>query len=163
MLKVTPEQAPRRIADVLGRLKDLERAAAKDQSRSSENQASDLIDKGKLVTAGNAVFLLAQVQTDGLKTLRDLADVIMNKKKDLGGVALVAVAGGKAQLVVKIKKALSATLNARDLATAGGKVLGGGGGGRGDMAVAGGPNIEDTADALLKVERAITETLEGAS
>ena len=161
VLKVTGDQVPRRVADMLARLKELERAAARDQSKSADTMADTLVEKGRTITAGSAEFLLAEAEADGQKTLRDLADVIMNKRKDYGGVALVAVAGGKALLAVKLAKHMTDRLNARDLANAGGKMLGGGGGGREDMAVAGGSRTEGVADALVEIEKAIREKLEG--
>lgn len=163
LLKVTGEELPRRVTEVLARLKELERAAARDKSRSAQSMAADIIESGKLLSAGGKRFLLARLDSEDLKSLRDLADVIMNKKKDLGGVALAARAGDKAQLVVKVEKSLSSRLNARDLAGAGGRMLGGGGGGRADMAVAGGSRVEGLEDALLEVEKAITRNLGEAS
>ena len=114
-----------------------------------------MAETGRTVTVAGARFLLIEAPDEAMKILRDLADVIMNMKKDLCGVALAASGGGKAQLVVKLTKSMTDKLNARDLAGAGGKMLGGGGGGRDDMGVAGGPRVEGTADALLEVQSAI--------
>ena len=161
ILKVKAEEVPGRISDLVGRLKEFERAAARDQSKSSEKTAEDLIEQGRTVSAGGSEFLFARISDEDAGALRDLADVIMNKKK-LGGVALVASAGEKAQLVVKIDKALTDRLNARELANAGGRMLGGGGGGRADMAVAGGSRVESMDAALSAVEKALMEKLEGS-
>ena len=155
MLKIGPDALPRRVADITAKLKELERAAARDQSKSSEVLARELAETGRTITVGDVRFLLIEAPGEAMKILRDLADVIMNMKKDLGGVALAASGGGKAQLVVKLAKSMTDKLNARDLAGAGGKMLGGGGGGRDDMGVAGGPRVEGTAGALVEVERAI--------
>jgi alanyl-tRNA synthetase len=160
ILKVKAEDLPERISGMLGRLKELERAAAKDQSRSLEKVAADLIEKGRTVSAGGSEFLFARPASD-TGALRDLADVIMNKKK-LAGVVLVASSGSKAQLVVKLDKAMTDRLNAKDLANSGGKMLGGGGGGRDDMAVAGGSRVESMDEALSEVEKALMEKLEGS-
>ena len=160
LLKVKSEAVPDRINELLGRLKELERAAAKDRTKSAEGVARELIEGGHTVSVDGIEFILAYVESEDAKGLRDLADVIMNKKK-VGGVALVARSGDKAQLVVKIDKALTDRLNAKELAGAGGKMLGGGGGGRDDMAVAGGPAVEGIQDALAEVEKAIVRKLEG--
>jgi alanyl-tRNA synthetase len=161
ILKVKAEEVPGRISDLMERLKEFERAAAIDQAKSSEKTAVDLIEQGRTVSAGGSEFLFAQISSEDAGALRDLADVIMNKK-NLGGVALVASAGEKAQLVVKIDKALTDRLNAKDLANAGGRMLGGGGGGRADMAVAGGSRVESMDEALSAVEKAVMEKLEGS-
>lgn len=163
LLKVKAEQVPKRVGDLAARLRELERSVSVEQARSAEVTADVVIDRGKLVEAGGMEFLFAQVEAEGVKTLRDLADVVMNKKKGLSGVALVAVVGDRAHLVVKIARAVAGKLNARDLAGAGGRMLGGGGGGRDDMAVAGGSRTEGSSDALLEVEKAILEELEGTA
>ena len=74
------------------------------------------------------------------KELKGMADEI---KRQIGSgvVALVAVADGKASLVVGVTDDLTKRLNAVDLVKVGSAVLGGqGGGGRPDMAQAGGPD-----------------------
>jgi alanyl-tRNA synthetase len=161
MLKVADDAVPSRIKDVLGRVKELERAAARDHSKSADGLADQLIEQGTKIDAGGAEFLLAEAGAESQKSLRDLADVIINKRKDLAGVALVGVAGSKAGLVVKIGKQAAGRLNARELADAGGRMLGGGGGGRDDMAVAGGPKTDGTRAALVEIEKAVKERLEG--
>jgi alanyl-tRNA synthetase len=161
LLKVKAEAVPRRVSEILDRVRELERAAARDESKSVEGQAARVLEEGRTVSIGGRSFLFAQLDAERQKSMRDLADVILNKKKDLGAVALAAAAGSKAQLVVKVASELADRLDARELATVGGRVLGGGGGGRQDMAVAGGSNVEGMADALLAVEKAIEEKLEG--
>jgi alanyl-tRNA synthetase len=71
-------------------------------------------------------------------------------------VALVAVADGKASLVVGVTDDLTKRLNAVELVKVGSAALGGqGGGGRPDMAQAGGPDASRANEALAAIERAI--------
>lgn len=161
LLKVKGDAVPVRLREMLGRLKELERSAARDRSRSTAGDAKRLAGGAKRTSVGGAEFIFAVAGPEDAKTLRDLADVIMNSEKGLRGVALAAAAGEKAQLVVKIDKAFTDRLNARELADAGGRVLGGGGGGREDMAVAGGSNVEGLQDALDEVARRIEHELGG--
>jgi alanyl-tRNA synthetase len=79
-------------------------------------------------------------------------------KKQIGSgvIALVGVAEGKASLVVAVSDDLTARLNAVDLVRAGAAVLGGkGGGGRPDMAQAGGPEAAKADAAIAEIEAEI--------
>ena len=67
-------------------------------------------------------------------------------------VSIVSVSDGKANLVVGVTKNLVKSINAIDLVKSGGIKLGGrGGGGRPDMAQAGGPNTDNGQEALDKI------------
>jgi alanyl-tRNA synthetase len=159
LLKVKQDQVPSRLADVLAKLKELERASARDDSRAIGARAREAVESGRTVAIGNTRVLLAALAGEGQKTLRDMADLIIGKC-DHEVVALAGDADGKAQLVVKVEKQLSKAVDARELAAAGGAVLGGGGGGRPDMAVAGGSNVQALEAALGEVLAALSATLE---
>jgi len=84
--------------------------------------------------------------------LKPLADDI-KAKMGSGVVALVAVNDGKASLVVSVTDDLTKKFSAVDLVKVGAEALGGkGGGGRPDMAQAGGPNGGDAAKAVAAIE-----------
>ena len=73
-----------------------------------------------------------------------------------GVVALVASGEGKASLVVAVTDDLTDKISAVDLVRAGAQALGGkGGGGRADMAQAGGPDGAKADDALAAIEKAL--------
>ena len=79
-------------------------------------------------------------------------------KKTLGSgvVAIATVSDGKAALVVGVTEDLVSRFSAVELVQAGAAALGGkGGGGRPDMAQAGGPDGSRLAEALAAVEQAI--------
>ena len=87
-------------------------------------------------------------------------------KKQLGsGVAvLIAVNDGKASLVVGVTDDLTANLSAVDLVRAGSAAVGGkGGGGRPDMAQAGGPDGDKAAAAIAAIEATLDSMLETAA
>ncbi|MDP6590892.1 MAG: alanine--tRNA ligase [Alphaproteobacteria bacterium] len=89
---------------------------------------------------------------------RELRPMVDGLKKKLGsGVcAIVAVGDGKAALVVGVSEDLTARISAVDLARAGAAALGGkGGGGRPDMAQAGGPDGANADAALQAIETAL--------
>ena len=95
-------------------------------------------------------------RVDGASS-RDLKAMVDDLKRSGEGVyAVVAVTGGKASLVVGVTESLAATFNAVDLVRSGAAALGGkGGGGRPDMAQAGGPDGGKADAALAAVEEAI--------
>jgi len=105
----------------------------------------------------NGVKLIARsVSGIELKDLRSLAD---EGKKQVGSgvVAIVAVSGdGKAGIVVGVTNDLTSRFNAVDLVKKGAEALGGkGGGGRPDMAQAGGPDGSKADAALKAIEAAL--------
>jgi len=68
-------------------------------------------------------------------------------------VVLVGTADGKASLVVAVTNDLTARVDAIDLVRIGAEALGGkGGGGRPDMAQAGGPDVSRAGEALARIE-----------
>ncbi len=89
------------------------------------------------------------------KELKSLADDL-KKQVGSGVVALVSVSGGKASVVVGVTEDLTGRVNAVDLVRAGSEAVGGkGGGGRPDMAQAGGPDGAKGQAALDAIETAL--------
>jgi alanyl-tRNA synthetase len=107
-------------------------------------------------TVGDVKLMARAVEGIELKDLRSLAD---EGKKQVGSgiVAIVGVTGdGKAGIVVGVTADLVARFNAVDLVKKGAEALGGkGGGGRPDMAQAGGPDGSKADAALAAIEAAL--------
>ena len=106
---------------------------------------------------GGDIKLMARtVEGIDLKDLRSLADE-GKKKVGSGVVAIVGVTGdGKAGIVVGVTNDLVARFNAVELVRKGAEALGGkGGGGRPDMAQAGGPDGSKADAALKAIEAAL--------
>ena len=158
-LKVAPRDLPERIAALL------------DDRRKLEREISDL--RKKLVTSGSggstkqdfkdvAGIAFSGRVLDGVpaKDLKGLADEIM-QSLGTGVVALVSVADAKASLVVNVARDLTDRVDAVALVRAGSEAVGGkGGGGRPDMAQAGGPDGDKAEDALLSIENALRAAFE---
>jgi len=86
------------------------------------------------------------------KDLKPMADDLKTQIGS-GVIALIAVNDGKASIVVGVTKDLTANIDAVDLVRVGSEALGGkGGGGRPDMAQAGGPNGNAANDAVSAIE-----------
>jgi alanyl-tRNA synthetase len=107
-------------------------------------------------TVGDIRLMARSVAGIELKDLRGLADE-GKKKVGSGVVAIVGVTGeGKAGLVVGVTPDLTERFNAVDLARKGAEALGGkGGGGRPDLAQAGGPDGSKADAALAAIEAAL--------
>ncbi|MDP6707432.1 MAG: alanine--tRNA ligase, partial [Alphaproteobacteria bacterium] len=106
----------------------------------------------------NGIAFRAQ-RLDGVPA-KELRAMIDAAKRDLGSgvVALVAVNEGKAALSVGVTADLTGRLDAVSLVKAGAEAVGGkGGGGRPDMAQAGGPDGAAADEALAAIEKAIVE------
>jgi len=101
---------------------------------------------------GNVSYIGKVLEGVSAKDLKPMADE-MKAKIGSGVVALIAVAEGKASLVVAVTPDLTDRISAVDLVKAGAEALGGkGGGGRPDMAQAGGPNAGDAPKAIAAIE-----------
>src|SRR5205085_7789291 len=107
-------------------------------------------------TVGDIKLMARAVSGIEMKDLKSLAD---EGKKQLGSgvVAIVGVTGeGKAGIVVGVTEDLTKRFNAVDLVKKGAEALGGkGGGGRPDMAQAGGPDGAKAEAALAAIEAAL--------
>ena len=151
MLKSNP-------AELAGRVK-----ALSDEKKKLENEVANL--RKQLATGGagggsnddikdiGGVKFIAKV-LPGIpaKDLKGMADEL-KKKLGSGVVALIATDEDKASIVVAVTEDLTDKINAVDLVKAGAEALGGkGGGGRPDMAQAGGPNGSAANDALEKIQ-----------
>ena len=153
-LKVPLEEMPGRIEELLDERKKLERdlsgAKKKLAMGGGKSEAGD-------VRQVNGVKLLARALSGiELKDLRSLAD---EGKRQVGSgvVAIVATSeDGKAGIVVGVTDDLTKRFNAVELVKKGAEALGGkGGGGRPDMAQAGGPDGSKAEDALKAIEAAL--------
>jgi alanyl-tRNA synthetase len=156
-LKSPLEELPTRIGALLDERKKLERDLAdarKKLAMGGGAQASGG-DNG-VRSVGNIKFLARAVSGIDIKDLKSLAD---EGKKQLGSgvVALVGVTDeGKAGIVVGVTNDLTARFNAVDLVKKGAEALGGkGGGGRPDMAQAGGPDGAKADAALAAIAAAL--------
>jgi alanyl-tRNA synthetase len=159
LLKARPEEVPERVGEMAAKLRELERDAARERSGDMVSSAEAIAESGRKVTIDDVTLVTQLVDGADGKTLRDMADIVM-AKSHASVVALASSSNDKASLVVKIEKGLvSRGLDAKQLANAGGKALGGGGGGRPDMAVAGGSRLDGLSEALEIVEKATREKL----
>jgi alanyl-tRNA synthetase len=155
LLKASPADVPARVAGLIEERRRLERELDAARRRIATGGG----DAGTAETASREVagikFSPRLLQDMPAKDLKSLADDL---KKQIGSgvVALISVADGKASVVVGVTDDLMGRISAVDLVRAGSMALGGkGGGGRPDMAQAGGPDGARADEALKAIEDAL--------
>ena len=157
-LRVPVEDVPSRVTALLDERKRLERelSDAKKKLAMGGGAAASGDGADGVRTVGDVKLMARAVDGIELKDLRSLADE-GKKKVGSGVVAIVGVTGdGKAGIVVGVTNDLVARFSAVDLVRKGAEALGGkGGGGRPDMAQAGGPDGSKADAALKAIEAAL--------
>jgi alanyl-tRNA synthetase len=154
-LRVPIEDVQYRVVALLDERKRLERELSDAKKKLAMGGGSnDAADGIRAINGAN--FMPRIVHGIELKDLRSLAD---EGKKQIGSgvVAIVGISDdGKAGLVVGVTDDLVKRFNAVDLVRKGAEALGGkGGGGRPDMAQAGGPDASKADAALAAIEAAL--------
>ncbi|MGD0867732.1 MAG: alanine--tRNA ligase [Rhizomicrobium sp.] len=152
VLKTSPAELPQRVAQLADEKRKLERELidARRALALAGPARRDEGDSSREIGGTKVVFRVV----DGVaaKDLKSLADDAKTKIGS-GVVAFVAVADGKASLVVGVTDDMTNRISAVDLVRIGAEALGGkGGGGRPDLAQAGGPDGAKAADALKAIE-----------
>ncbi|MEX0299909.1 MAG: alanine--tRNA ligase, partial [Kordiimonas sp.] len=152
-LKAKPEELSSRIAALQAERKQLEKDLAEVKKKAALGGGG--VAGPEVKEIAGVKFIGQVLEGVSPKDLRGMAD---DAKKTLGSgvVAFVAVNDGKAGLLTAVTEDLVSKISAVDLvrvATA--AVDGKGGGGRPDMAQAGGPNGAKAADAIAAVEEAL--------
>jgi alanyl-tRNA synthetase len=155
-LKVRPDEAAERVQALVEERRKLERDLAEARRKlamggsAGNGAASDIRDVGSVKFLGRSVEGIAP------KELKGLVD---DGKKQVGSgvVAIIGIADdGKAGIVVGVTDDLTARFNAVELVRKGAEALGGkGGGGRPDMAQAGGPDGAKAGAAIEAIASAI--------
>jgi alanyl-tRNA synthetase len=145
---------------VLETMDELDRARKENQRLRQEMAKAEFESTmARMETVGGAAVLAAEVAQAGVETLRTLADNFRRKNAS-GVVAIGSVADGKPVLIVSVSDdLLPRGVNANELAKAAAKMLGGGGGGRPNLAQAGGTDPNRLADALQFIRAAVREKL----
>jgi alanyl-tRNA synthetase len=155
-LRTTVEDVPGRITSLLDERKKLERELADARKKLAMGGGASGNGAAGVREVGDVKLMARAVEGIEMKDLKSLAD---DGKKQLGSgvVAIVGVTGdGKAGVVVGVTADLTSRYNAVDLVRIASEALGGkGGGGRPDMAQAGGPDGGKAGAALAAIERAM--------
>jgi alanyl-tRNA synthetase len=159
-LKVKPEELPARITALADEKRRLERELTEAKRAMALGGNGAAKDDGAAVQTVGAVKLMART-VHGIPP-KDLRGLVDDGKRKIGSgiVAIVGVTDeGKAGIVVGVTEDLTKSYSAVDLVKTGAEALGGsGGGGRPDMAQAGGPDGSRAEAALAAIEKRLAET-----
>ncbi|PWC52581.1 alanyl-tRNA synthetase [Azospirillum sp. TSH7] len=160
VLKVKPDEVPARVAVLVDERRKMERELA--ELRRQVALSGAMGGGGAKAEGGSEAKDVAGVKfaarvVEGLpaKDLKPMADEL-KKQVGSGVVVLIASNEGKASIVIGVTDDLTGALSAVDLVRVGAEALGGkGGGGRPDMAQAGGPDASLAPAAIEAIEKAI--------
>ena len=158
LVKADAASVDKRVAQLVERERALEREVSALKSKLASQASGDLADKA--VEIDGIKVLAAQIEGADPKSLRDMADKLKGK---LGRavVVLAAVNGGKVSLVAGVTKAETDRIKAGELVNFVAGQVGGKGGGRPDMAMAGGSDPSGLEQALASVPAWVEDKLKG--
>ncbi|MBX6317469.1 alanine--tRNA ligase [Pigmentiphaga sp.] len=148
-LKVQPGDLPARIAQVQDQLKGLEKEIAQLKSKLASSAGNDLA--ASAVEVKGVKVLAAKLDGVDPKSLRETVDQLKNKLKS-AAIVLATVDGGKVSLVAGATNDVSGKVKAGELVNFVAQQVGGKGGGRPDMAMAGGSDPSALPQALASVQ-----------
>ena len=155
-LKASPAELNSRIAQVLDQVKSLEKEMAALKSKLASSQGDELMTQA--VEVKGVKVLSALLPGADAKTLRDTMDKLKDKLKT-AVVVLAAVDGDKVQLAAGVTSDTTGKVKAGELVNFVAQQVGGKGGGKPDMAMAGGTDATNLSVALDSVQAWVTERL----
>ncbi|MCA8274471.1 alanine--tRNA ligase [Burkholderia sp. AU30280] len=148
-LKAQPSELTQRIAQVQDQVKSLEKELGALKSKLASSQGDELAQQA--VEIGGVYVLAATLDGADAKTLRETVDKLKDKLKS-AAIVLAAVEGGKVSLIAGVTPDASKKVKAGELVNFVAQQVGGKGGGRPDMAQAGGTEPANLPGALAGVK-----------
>ncbi|MBS1144755.1 MAG: alanine--tRNA ligase [Proteobacteria bacterium] len=148
LLKTQPEDLAERVVSILDNVRSLEKELARLKSKLAASQGDDLLAQAADVKG--AKVLAATLEGADVATLRETMDKLKDKLKS-AAIVLASVADGKVTLIAGVTADLTGKVKAGELVNQVAQQVGGKGGGRPDMAQAGGTQPENLPAALASV------------
>jgi len=148
ILKSTPDDLENRVQQLLDQLREVEKELEKSQSKLAASQGDELMTKAVLVKG--IQVLAIQFDVSDSKVLRETVDQLKNKLKS-AVIVLGSKQDGKVQLIAGVTPDLISKLKAGELVNFVANQVGGKGGGKPDLAMAGGTEPENLPAALNSV------------
>ncbi|CAD6551351.1 alanine--tRNA ligase [Paraburkholderia metrosideri] len=149
VLKAQPSELTQRISQVQDQVKSLEKELSALKSKMASSQGDELA--GHAVEVAGVHVLAATLEGADVKTLRETVDKLKDKLKS-AAIVLAAVEGGKVSLIAGVTADASKKVKAGELVNFVAQQVGGKGGGRPDMAQAGGTEPANLPAALAGVK-----------
>lgn len=155
-LKAPTAELKARIGQTLEQVKSLEKEVAALKGRLASSQGDELV--AQAVDVKGIKVLAAVLQGADAKTLRDTMDKLKDKLKT-AAIVLAAVDGGKVQIAAGVTADSMGKVKAGELVNFVAQQVGGKGGGKADMAMAGGTDAAGVPKALQSVQGWVAERL----
>jgi len=147
-VKAQPQEAATRIAQILDNVKSLEKELAAIKSKLASTQGEELINQAQDISG--VKVLAAKLDGADAAALRETLDKLKDKLKS-AAIVLASVSEGKVSLIAGVTADATSKVKAGELVNFVALQVGGKGGGRPDMAQAGGTRPEHLAKALAGV------------
>jgi alanyl-tRNA synthetase len=153
-LKATATEVPNRVVQVLDQVRALEKELAALKGKLASAQGDELLSQA--VDVKGIRVLAATLDGADAKTLRETMDKLKDKLKT-AAIVLAAVDGGKVQLAAGVTSDSTAKVKAGELVNFVAQQVGGKGGGKPDLAMAGGTDASKLPQALASVQAWVAE------
>ncbi len=148
-LKATPDDLAARIGGLQDQVKTLEKELAQAKGKLASNQGDELVNQA--IDIKGIKVLAAKLEGADAKALRDTMDKLKDKLKT-AVIVLAAADGDKVQIAAGVTADTLAKVKAGDLVNFVASQVGGKGGGKPDMAMAGGTDASKLSEALASVQ-----------
>ncbi|MDP1595816.1 MAG: alanine--tRNA ligase [Methylotenera sp.] len=155
-LKVLPTEVPTRVNSLLDQVRRLEREIAAIKGKLASSQGDDLATQA--IEIAGVKVLATTLEGADANSLRETMDKLKDKLKS-AVIVLASVNDGKVSLAAGVTADLIAKIKAGDLVNFVAQQVGGKGGGKPDMAMAGGADTSQLSKALASVEGWVKEKL----
>jgi alanyl-tRNA synthetase len=153
-LKVSPADAAHRVEGLLDHIKQLDKEIAQLKGKLASSQGDALMEQA--IDVSGIKLLVAKIDGADAGTLRGLLDKLRDKLKS-AAIVLASVDGDKVQLAAAVTSDLTGKLKAGELVNHVAQQVGGKGGGKPDMAMAGGNQPGALPQALASVQDWVTQ------
>ena len=154
LLKIPAPDLPQKISQLVDNIKLLERELDRLKSKLVANQGDNLLSQA--IRVGDINVLAAQLEDADNKIMRDTLDQLKNKLSPCA-IVLATTENGKISLITGVSSDLTQRIKAGELANFVALQIGGKGGGRADMAQAGGSDVAQLTGALASVAQWIQQ------
>ena len=156
VLKTSPQDVSQKITQIIDNMRSLEKELSRLKSKLASSQGDELIDQA--VDVKGIKVLAASLEGADVKGLREAVDKLKDKLKS-AAVVLAAVTDGKVSLIAGVTSDLTGRVKAGELVNHVAQQVGGKGGGRADMAQAGGTDASKLPQALESVKAWVAQQI----
>lgn len=149
-LKTQTQNVVNRVNELTSEIKEKDKEINKLKSQLASNSTGDLLNNAENINGVKTI--VASIDAEGINDLRKTGDAL-KEKIESGVIVLASSSNGKVNFIaMATKDLLSKGIHCGNIVKEAAKVTGGGGGGRPDMAQAGGKNPEKIEEALIVIK-----------